>query len=480
MRSWTLSASHSLYMPSRPRLHELCGAREIGDRLGMLSVQLNWFASSFVILHGIVSMDAIVVGAGVVGVTAALALQKRGMRVMLLDQQLVAQGCSAIGAGVIYPGAFPSCTCYRVSDVAAALLRGVSVGVFAWRSATGLLSWGIKYARATSSDEVWHGTDLLHELCRKSLRSFELLLGTDLPPISKSGYLALHLSTPERHRAICRNAVRTSLGAASRIVSGGELGSLESALCSMALGPHTVDATFLAGSAHVADAAGFLAGLTDIFQQRGGVRVVDRVEGLQSAQSGSDTVRCTQRRYSAETVVIAAGAHSNHILSHCSHRIPLVEERGYQLELDVEPGFISRPISLPSLGVVLAPSERGATISGISHFGSPGCRPKPGLLSSALAHVNLYLPVLRARAGTEVHSGERPATPDSLPVIERVRGKPSIFVSTRHGHLGLTLAAVSARILADLVINGSSSYAGQLCSQRFQRRARGQTALRAA
>ncbi|MCA6113032.1 FAD-binding oxidoreductase, partial [Bradyrhizobium sp. CNPSo 4026] len=95
---------------------------------------------------------------------------------------------------------------------------------------------------------------------------------------------------------------------------------------------------------------------------------------------------------------------------------------------------------------------------------------RPGLLSSALDRVRKVLPALRPRPGFEVWSGERPATPDSLPIVEQVPGHRSIFVSCGHGHLGLTLAAVTARVVADLVTGSSSGYSRQLSSQRFRLR----------
>ncbi|MBB5411119.1 D-amino-acid dehydrogenase [Paraburkholderia sp. HC6.4b] len=425
-------------------------------------------------------MDAIVVGAGVIGITAALELQQRGLKVMLLDRQSVAQGCSFVSAGVIYPGAFPSSTYYRIPELPAAFFKASSSAALDWRSAPGLLSWCVQYARATRSDIVWHGTDLLHELCRDSLRSLELLLGSDLPPLSRCGHLAVHLSSCEVDRATCLNSIRTSLGAAVRIVSGGELAALEPAICRLALGPSAAGATFLAGAAHVTDTAAFVASLADVFVQRGGLLCFDRVQGLNSAGCGKVAVKCARGDYSPGTVVLATGAHSNRLLADCDHRIPLVAETGYHIELDVEPGFISRPVSLSGLGVILTPSERGARISGLIHFGLPGFRARPDLLLSALDRVRKSLPGLRARPGFEVRSGERPSTPDSLPVIERVPGHRSIFVSTGHGHLGLTLAAVSAGILADLVTNGSSSYESELSSQRFSRSTNSEAVLRAA
>lgn len=407
-------------------------------------------------------IDALVVGAGVVGVTAALALQQRGLRVMLLEQSSIAAGCSFGNAGLFAPSAFPLSAQYRLADLPATFLKPNSPAALDWTSAARLLPWGIQYAKATRWDKVRRDTNLLHELCRDALRSYELLLGSDLPPICRRGYLTLHLLPSEVAKAIHFNSIRASLGLAVQMLVGPEIGELEPAMDGVAAG-----ATLVHGAAHVTDPAAFVTSLADVFVRRGGTVCRDRVQALQTKQTGEVTIRGHLESYLPRTVVLTTGAHANQLLADCDHRIPLAAERGYHLELDVEPGFISRPTAIPCLGVVLTPSRRGARIAGISHFGLPGLRARPGLLLSALKRARKILPGLRARPGSEVWSGERPATPDSLPVIEQIPGHRSVFVSCGHGHLGLTLAAVSARVLADLVTGSSSDYLMQLGSRRF-------------
>ncbi|MCA6113280.1 FAD-dependent oxidoreductase, partial [Bradyrhizobium cenepequi] len=98
-------------------------------------------------------IDAVIVGAGVVGVTAALALQQRGLKIMLLDQQAVAQGCSFGNAGVIAPSAFPLSAQYRIGDLPAAVLKVNSPAALDWASAPRLLPWGFQYGKATRPDK---------------------------------------------------------------------------------------------------------------------------------------------------------------------------------------------------------------------------------------------------------------------------------------------------------------------------------------
>lgn len=407
--------------------------------------------------------DAIVVGGGVVGVTAALALQQRGLQVMLLDQQPVAQGCSFGNAGVIVQSGFPFNSQYGMADLPGLFLKANSSAALDWASVPRLVPWGIQYARATRPDIVRRNTVEIHELCRDAVSSYERLLGPDLPPMNRRGYLLAHLSPSEVDGAIRLNSISTSFGVAVRMLSGVDFDAKEPALRGLAAG-----ATFFEDAAHVSDPSAFVVRLADVFVRRGGVVRFDRVQRLESKGNGGLIIRGAREDYSPATVVLATGAHANHLLADCGHKIPLVAERGYHLELDVEPGFISRPTMFPGLGALLTPSERGARITSIGHFGSPGFKARPGLLSPVLERVRKLLPTLRPRPGFEVWSGERPSTPDSLPVVEQVPGHRSIFLCAGHGHWGLSFGAVTAGILADLMTGKSSSHSSPLSSQRFE------------
>lgn len=413
-----------------------------------------------------IETEALVIGAGIVGVTAALALQQRGQKVTVLDEYRPGEGCSYGNAGVITPSAFPLTAYYGILDVPRVLFTSESSAALDWSSAGTLLPWGARYAVATSCARVGHDTRLLHQLCAYAIPCYEQLVGADLPSVHRRGYLALHLSPAEVVSAGRLNAIRDSLGVAVEFLSSSrEVAELEPSVAGICNG-----ASLVSGAAHVTDPARFVRELAEIFVRRGGILRRDRVAELAETGSGTAKVSGAHCAYTAGTVVVATGAHANVLLSNHGHRIPLVAERGYHLDLDVEPGFIRRPAALPGLGVILSPTDAGARIAGISHFGAPGCRPRPDLLVSALQRLRRLLPGLRARSDARVWSGERPATPDSLPVVERVRGTSSIFVTTGHGHTGLTLAAVTASVLADLVTRTPNRFSDCLSSERFRLR----------
>ncbi|MBB4365248.1 glycine/D-amino acid oxidase-like deaminating enzyme [Bradyrhizobium sp. CIR18] len=106
-------------------------------------------------------------------------------------------------------------------------MKASSPAALDWASAPQILPWAIEYGRATRYDTVERNTWLLHELGRDALRSYELLLGSELPPTKRRGYLILHFSEREAQAAIRLNAIRTSFGAAVRMVSEADIVQME-------------------------------------------------------------------------------------------------------------------------------------------------------------------------------------------------------------------------------------------------------------
>jgi D-amino-acid dehydrogenase len=54
-------------------------------------------------------------------------------------------------------------------------------------------------------------------------------------------------------------------------------------------------------------------------------------------------------------------------------------------------------------------------------------------------------------------AGLRPYPPDGLPVIGRVPGRERLFVATGHGRMGITLAPVTGKLVAGLIVDGASA-----------------------
>ena len=148
-------------------------------------------------------------------------------------------------------------------------------------------------------------------------------------------------------------------------------------------------------------------------------------------------------------LVIACGPWSNSLLAPLGVRLPIIQERGYHMMFGVEPGrVLNRSIVDPVAGFVLTPMDQGIRATTGSNITVRERPPNPVQLDKLKALMRRTFPL-----GEELLDapwmGRRISTPDSLPLIGPLTDRPGLFIATGHGHLGLTLAPVTAEWLAD-------------------------------
>jgi D-amino-acid dehydrogenase len=152
---------------------------------------------------------------------------------------------------------------------------------------------------------------------------------------------------------------------------------------------------------------------------------------------------------SVRTAVVCAGAWSAPLLAPFGIRAPLEAERGYHVELPDHAPLVDAPILYADHSVVVTPMASRLRASGHLEFAglkTPADPRKP-------RHLRAKLRRLGYQCDIEGPSwmGPRPTLPDYLPGIGRARGPHELFYAVGHQHLGLTLAAVTADLIADLV-----------------------------
>jgi D-amino-acid dehydrogenase len=158
-------------------------------------------------------------------------------------------------------------------------------------------------------------------------------------------------------------------------------------------------------------------------------------------------------------VVIAAGAHSRPLARAAGDKVPLDTERGYHLEWEMERPRLTRPICPTARGFYLCPMQGRLRVAGTVELGGLSAPPSPHRLEQLRRGALAIFPDL----GTPSRSwmGFRPSMPDSLPVIGPSRSGEAIIHAYGHGHIGLTLAPVTAELVAACV-------AGQLGHPRLR------------
>jgi D-amino-acid dehydrogenase len=158
----------------------------------------------------------------------------------------------------------------------------------------------------------------------------------------------------------------------------------------------------------------------------------------------------------ADRAVIAAGAWSAILARRLGDPVLLESERGYNATLP-HPGIVvERELIFAEQKFVATPLSCGLRIGGAAEFGGLSAAPNFKRSQALVELARRYLPELRTEGGTH-WAGHRPATPDSLPVIGKSRHQAHVFYAFGHGHLGLTQAATTGRLVSELVFQHPSS-----------------------
>jgi D-amino-acid dehydrogenase len=149
-------------------------------------------------------------------------------------------------------------------------------------------------------------------------------------------------------------------------------------------------------------------------------------------------------------------------------KVPLDTERGYHAMLP-EPGVELRlPVSSGEGGFFVTPMEHGLRIAGTVELAGLDRPPDFGRVRPMLSRTRRFFPQLDTSRRTE-WMGFRPSLPDSLPVISRVPDHSGLLLAFGHGHLGLTLAAVTGRLIAELAVERTTLVdVAPFRSDRFQ------------
>lgn len=186
-------------------------------------------------------------------------------------------------------------------------------------------------------------------------------------------------------------------------------------------------------AAHLATDVHLIQGRADkIMRHTGGVTIT------------GDGVHVTAKR-----VVIAAGAHSRALARSAGDFVPLDTERGYHVEWDMTAPRLTRPTCPTTRGFYLCPMTGRLRVAGTVELGGLTAPPSPHRIAALIDGARQIFPDLGAPDRTWM--GFRPSMPDSRPVIGPSRQGADVIHAYGHGHIGLTLAPITAQLVADLI-----------------------------
>ncbi|WVT75869.1 FAD-dependent oxidoreductase (plasmid) [Sinorhizobium chiapasense] len=389
---------------------------------------------------------SIVLGAGMVGVSTALALKEAGHEVVLIDRKAPGRETSYGNAGIIQteavePYAFPRSL---AEIIRVALKRGNDTD---WRLgdmphlAGPLWRYFTQSAPTPYARTIAAYSKLALRASDDHARFVEPAKADDL--IVRQGWRAVYRSRAKLDAAAATaSRLKRDYGVPSAVLTSDELAASEPALKSR-----------LAGAVHwtspwtCRDPGELVARYAALFVARGGK--VARGDAMSLQQTGVGwRVRAEDGDVTAENAVVALGPWSPVLLARFGYRVPMVFKRGYHWHFGGEEGPRISMLDVDS-SALIAPMNAGWRVLTGAHLAPLGTAPASRQIRHAVSAAR-ELFTLREPVEATPWSGTRPCMPDMLPVVGPSRHK-GLWFHFGHGHQGFTLGPTTALLLAELI-----------------------------
>ena len=393
-------------------------------------------------------MRIAVIGAGIVGVSCALHLQRDGHDVTLIDPRAPGTATSFGNAGAIVTGAVvPLSTQGLWRDMPRILFDRDSAVRLRWRYLPRLTPWLIRLLLAGRHARVGAIADALQPLVSRAYDAHREMITWSAADglVRPVGWLKVYETEAAFAATRDDRELMLARGVRLEILGPDDIRQLEPSLAR-----RYVKGLFEPGCGFVASPYKLVQAHAAQFQSLGGSIAQERVRGVQPMDGGV-RLDCELGFRDFVAVVVAAGAWSKELARQVGDRVMLDTERGYHLNLEPgEAGELRRPVVFAERGFVLAPMLDGIRLTSGVELAGLHAPPDFSRIRRLVPAAREALPGLTGSV-TREWLGYRPTTPDSLPVIGRSPHCDAVFYAFGHQHLGLTLGPLTGRLVAALV-----------------------------
>ncbi len=397
--------------------------------------------------------DVLVLGAGIVGVTLALKLQEEGQQVTLIDRGEPGAATSFGNAGLVerssvFPYAFPR----DLRTLIAYALQKKPAAHYHARTLLSLLPWLGAYWRHSSPRyypaAITGALPLIEHSWTEHAPLIEAAGASSL--VNQNGWIKVWRTDDSEAASLQQAAQSRDYGLNVRVLSRAELLSKEHGL-----GGEVRGGVHYPDSKQIQDPQDLTRAYLQLFRQRGGdfftgdARTLRAEPGRWQVQTDAGIVRAPQ-------AAVALGPWGEELARQLGYRLSMGVKRGYHMHFNSEATPLTHVIVDVDNGYALAPMKKGIRLTTGAEFTHRDAPPTPVQLD-VIEPIARRLHPLGERLDALPWMGSRPCTSDMLPVIGPAPAHPGLWFCFGHAHHGLTQAASSGRLLAQM-ISGRETY----------------------
>jgi len=434
------------------------------------------------------SKHIVIIGAGAIGLSAALQCARKGHRVTVLERNGPQRtGCSFGNAGMIVPSHFvPLAAPGMVKLGLKWMLNPESPFYIQPRLDWGLFDWALKFWRASNAEHVRRSAPLLRDLNFASRALFEEFAGAPAPAFPDSKVATGRLGD---RRAIgdfglvergllmlCRTshgledeakfaAQANQLGVPAEVLDARQVAKLDPGVTMDVAG-----AVYFPKDAHFTPDR-YVAALQQECEKLGvSFGWNTEVRQLKATTNQLAALKTEGGEFEFDELVLCSGSWSPWLVRELGLKIPIQAGKGYSLTL-------AQPRELPQLcsifteaRLAITPMGSSLRIGGTMEMAGLNETINPVRVQGILKAVPRYFPNFSPAdfAGIAPWHGLRPCSPDGLPYLGRTAKYANLIIATGHAMMGMSLSPITGQLVSEMVSGEQPSFAlGQLSPDRF-------------
>jgi D-amino-acid dehydrogenase len=392
--------------------------------------------------------DVIVLGAGIVGTSIAVHLAQKGLAVALIDRGGPGEATSYGNTGIIegntiFPAAFPS----DFRELMRIALKRSPIANYHLAFLPKIAPWLLAFRAASRPERLVETAHLMRPLLARAVAEHEAMAAASGAEryLRHTGWLKLYRTDKSFAGVASELELAKELGIANVPLDAEAARALEPSLA-----PVFRHAVHWTGAVSVSNPLALTRAYAARYAALGGLSFAGDARTLH--RNGANwRVDTAAGALDAPNVVVALGPWLKDVLDPLGLKLPLVVKRGYHRHFRAEGNAaLSRPVLDTDNGYVLAPMEQGIRLTTGVEFAARDAKPTP-VQFGRLMPAARELFALGDPVEPKPWLGARPCFADSRPVIGPAPRLGGLWLAGGHGHWGLTLGAVTGRLISEMV-----------------------------
>jgi len=394
--------------------------------------------------------SVIVIGAGHIGIACAHYLRRDDHDVTVIDRGSVGGACSQANCGFLVPShVLPLTEPEAIRTGLKSLFQPRAAFRVKPQLRLALYRWMFEFGRRCTHSRMLKAAAVLDEILRASMAEYEQLLNESSMQCEwHSDGMLFVFRTEEALKKFGRTdtMLASEFGLAALHIDGSELPDFEPALLEGLAGAY-----YYEDDGHLRPDK-----LNAAWSQRladDGVTFVEncRVESVENGGERISGLQTSRGLMKADRYVFATGAWSGEFGAALGCRIPVEPGKGYSVTMTQPEIMPSHPVLVPEKHIGISPFDSGYRIASMMEFAGFDESIPRSRIEQLKDSARPYLKTPEGPVEEDTWYGWRPMTWDSLPIIGRVPRLSNALLATGHNMLGLSLAPMTGKAIADLV-----------------------------